>query len=147
SFWAGNPFATTAKMEVRVVLPPFLATRGWAVNLDNPGGGSFSLGPRDSREIRPRLISGQDFNELQLQAAGRVTIQFIVLADGLVVGGVTYLLDPKLKEPPCEKIEEEHHKHHEHERRCKYIKCCEHVKCCEHEECLKRDRCCEHERC
>jgi len=131
-FWAGNPFTATARMEVRVVLPTFLSTRGWAANLDNPGGGSFSLGPRDSREIHPRLISGQDFNELQLQAAGRTTIQFIVLADGLVVGGVTYLLDPKLKEPPREVFEEPPCEKPKHEEPCEPAQRCKPVLCCEH---------------
>jgi zinc metalloprotease ZmpB len=113
-FWASNPFPVTAKMEVRAVLPAFLSVRGWAVQLDNPGGGSFSLGPRGTREIRPRLISGQDFTALQVQAAGRVTLEFIVLADGLVVGGLSYVLDPKMKEPAREDFFEESHEHEEH---------------------------------
>lgn len=115
-FWANNPFARTAEMEIRVVLPPFLATRGWAAHLANPGGGSFSLGPRDSREIRPRLIGGQNFTALEVQAAGRVAIEFIVLADALVVGGLTYILDPQMKEPAPEVFhhEEDKHEHHEH---------------------------------
>lgn len=113
-FWANNPFARTAKMEIRAMLPPFLATRGWAVDLANPGGGSFSLGPRASREIRPRLVGGQDFNALEVQAAGRVAIEFIVLAEALVVGGLTYVLDPDLKEPAQEIFHhEEQHAHHE----------------------------------
>jgi hypothetical protein len=89
-FWANNPFARTAEMEIRVVLPPFLATRGWAAHLANPGGGSFSL--------------------------GRVAIEFIVLADALVVGGLTYILDPQMKEPAPEVFhhEEDKHEHHEH---------------------------------
>jgi hypothetical protein len=68
------------------------------------------------------------------------------LADGLVVGGVTYLLDPKLKEPPCEEIEEEDHKHHEHERPCELAKCNK-LRCCEHEECLRQGVCCVHRGC
>jgi zinc metalloprotease ZmpB len=129
-FWASNPFARTAKMEIRAVLPAFLASRGWGVRLDNPGGGSFSLGPRDSRIIRPRLISGQDFTALDVQAAGRVAIEFVVLADGLVVGGLTYLLDADMREPAEESFhekhdephhddehaEKEHHEHHEEGR-------------------------------
>ena len=113
-FWANNPFARTTKMEIRAVLPPFLATRGWAVDHANPGGGSFSLGPRAAREIQPRLIGGQDFNALEVQATGRVAIEFIVLADALVVGGLTYVLDPDLKEPAQEIVHhEEQHAHHD----------------------------------
>jgi hypothetical protein len=140
-FWASNPTPGTAKMEVRAILPAFLASRGWAATLDNPGGGSFSLGPRDTREIHPRLIGGQDFTELQVQAAGRVALEFIVLADGLVVGGLTYVLDPQLKEPAREEAEEERDEKggHEPEER-------EHRKRCEHETCDPH-RCCKHEQC
>jgi hypothetical protein len=106
-FWASNPFAHTARMEVRPVLPSFLASRGWSLVLENPGAGSFSLGPRDSRLIRPRLIGGQSFTATDLQAAGYVAIELVVLADGLVVGGLTYVLDPGLKHPAREEPEEE----------------------------------------
>jgi len=96
------------------VLPWFLTSRGWAAKLDNPGGGSFSLGPHDSRVIRPRLISGQDFTEAEVQLAGYVAIEFIVLADGLVVGGLTFVLDPHLHHPARE-FPEEHSSEHHHE--------------------------------
>jgi hypothetical protein len=69
-FWVSNPLPRTAKMEIRPVLPSFLLTRGWAIVFDNPGGGSFSLGPRNTRVIRPRLIGGQSFTAAEIVAAG-----------------------------------------------------------------------------
>ncbi|HWE13234.1 MAG TPA: hypothetical protein VG365_06975 [Solirubrobacteraceae bacterium] len=108
-FWAANPFARTGKVEVRADVPAFLATRGWEVKLDNPGAGSFSLGPRDAREIKPRLIGGRSFTAAELTAAGHVAIDFVVLVDGLVVGGLTYVLDPKLEHPARELTGEEEH--------------------------------------
>ncbi len=122
-FWASNPFEHPAKMEVRAMLPAFLAARGWTVHLDNPGAGQFTLGDRGSRMIRPRLVSGQDFSAAQVVAAGPLSIDFVVLADGLVVGGLTYRLDPELREPAREERdgpEEERsdeHAHHGDERR------------------------------
>jgi hypothetical protein len=114
-FWASNPFAKTSVMEVRPIMPPFLSSRGWAMTLENPGGGSFSLGPRDSRVIRPRLVSGQDFTVAQVTMAGYVAIEVVVLADGLVVGGITFVLDPKLDHPARE-FPEEHHANHQEEQ-------------------------------
>jgi hypothetical protein len=121
-FWASNPFARPASLEVRAELPSLLSSRGWAITLDNPGGGSFTLGPRASRRISPRLISGQNFTAAEVQAAGRVAIEFVVLADGLVVGGLTYLLVPGMKEPARETIEhhdehdqDSHEDHHHHD--------------------------------
>jgi zinc metalloprotease ZmpB len=109
--WASNPFSKTAIMEIRPVLPSFLASRGWTMLLDNPGGGSFSLGPRDSRRIRPRLVSGKDFTATELQLAGYVAIELIVLADGIVVGGLTFVLDPEMHHPAKEFAEEPRPEH------------------------------------
>ena len=105
--WASNPFEHPARMEVRAILPAFPATRGWSVHLDNPGGAHFTLGDRNSRMIRPRLVSGQDFTAAEVVATAPVDIEFVVLADGLVVGGITYRLDPELHEPARELAEEE----------------------------------------
>jgi zinc metalloprotease ZmpB len=125
-FWASNPLPRTAKMEIRPMLPGFLLTRGWAMVFDNPGAGSFSLGPRDTRVIRPRLIGGQSFTAAEIATAGTVTIMIVVLADGLVVGGLTFVLDPKLHQPPHEEEEkreeeededEEKREEEEHHRR------------------------------
>jgi hypothetical protein len=116
-FWASNPLPRTAKMEIRPVLPGFLLTRGWAMVFDNPGGGSFSLGPRDTRVIRPRLIGGQNFTAAEIIAAGTVAIMIVVLADGLVVGGLTFELDPKLHHPPHEEEREEEGEAKEEEER------------------------------
>ncbi len=116
--WASNPFGKTAVMEIRAVLPPFLVTRGWAMKFDNPGGGSFSLGAHDSRVIRPRLIGGQDFTDAEVQLAGYVPVEVIVLADGLVVGGLTFVLDPHMHRPAREFPEDhgpEHHNEHKEE--------------------------------
>src|SRR5258706_5108551 len=106
-FWASNPFSKTGKVEVRAALPSFLLIRGWAMHLDNPGGGSFSLGPRATRKIKPRLIGGQNFTAAEVIAAGQVAMELVVLVDGLVVGGLTFVLDPHLKWPEREFVEEE----------------------------------------
>jgi hypothetical protein len=85
------------------------------MQLVNPGGRSFSLGPRDSRVIRPRLISGQDFTAAEVQLSGNVAIELVVLADGLAVGGLTFVLDPHLHHPAREFPDEpglEHHGEH-----------------------------------
>jgi hypothetical protein len=83
-----------------------------------------AVGSRNSRTpapahspwaIHPRLIGGQDFTEAEVQLAGYVALEFIVLADGLVVGGLTFVLDPHLHHPLREFPEERDHDHpHEH---------------------------------
>jgi zinc metalloprotease ZmpB len=106
-FWAKNPLDKTAKIEVRAILPVFLSSRGWTIHLHNPGTGSFTLGAYDSKVIKPRLKGGQSFTAAELIASGKTSIEFVVLANGLVVGGLTYVLDPGLKEPAVEFEHEE----------------------------------------
>lgn len=135
-FWAQNPFGRTARMEIRAVLPSFLATAGWTMQFDNPGRGSFSLGPRESRAIRPRLVSGRDFSAGDVTDAGGVLVTVLVLADGLIVGGLTYVLDPALTEAAREtRTSEERKAQHEYEKTC----CC---KSCVDDRCQDACRCC-----
>jgi zinc metalloprotease ZmpB len=106
-FWAQNPFGKTARMELRVVMPPLLALRGWALRFANPGGANFMLGARGEREIRPVLMSGRDFDTIDVVDAGSAIIGVLVLADGIVVGGLSFALDAAMTEParerePCE---------------------------------------------
>lgn len=136
-FWAQNPFNKTARMELRAQLPAFLASGGWTMRFENPGQGSFSLGPRESREIRPRLVSGRDFTAGDVTDAGGATVTVLVLADGLIVGGLTYQLDPALTEPAREtRTPEERKAQHEHEKDC----CC--CKPCIDDRCKDECRCC-----
>jgi hypothetical protein len=65
--------------------------------------------------IRPRLIGGQSFTAAEVAAAGTVAIMILVLADGLVVGGLTFELDPKLHHLPHEEEREEEAKEEEKE--------------------------------
>lgn len=110
-FWAQNPFPDTGKVEVRAVLPAFLTSRGWSMTLHNAGGGSFSLGPHAHRVIRPRLVGGSSFTEANVYAAGTVSIRILVLVNDLLVGGITYVLDPLLKHPAPEKLDAHPHHH------------------------------------
>ena len=120
-FWAQNPFRRTARMEVRAELPSFLATGGWTIHFANPGQGSFTLGPRGSRLIRLRLVSGRDFSADEIVDTGEAQITCLVLADGLIVGGLTFVLDPDLTEPAREtRTYEEREAQREHDKKC----CC-----------------------
>ncbi len=65
------------------------------------------FGTHDSREVWPRLTSGQDFTAAEVIAASNVSIVIAVLADGLIVGGFTFVLDPHLRWPPHEYEDEE----------------------------------------
>jgi len=161
--WVGNPFDHPAQVQISVELPALLATRGWQATFREAGASEFTLGPRASRCLRPRLTDGADFTAVDVTSAGNPAIRLQALIDGLPIGGITYLLDPELTEPAqehhepdnddeedgrCDPDREEGHHHSQRHRRC----CC-HCDCpgahhrgrssacdhCGHEE--RRDNC------
>ena len=101
-----NPFDRTIRGELEVLLPPFLASRGWSLRFVNPGGHTFTLGPRASRDVVMTLDRGDDFvrGDVPTDPAIRA-IEVLALADGLPIGGMTYDVDPRLEEAPRERPE------------------------------------------
>jgi hypothetical protein len=95
-----NPHQTVARVTVDTVLPRFLAAAGWGVTYDNAGGGGFALQPGETKIIVLRLKAGQAFSsEDVLKAKDDVTIHVEAAADGIVVGGMSYTLDPQIVGP------------------------------------------------
>jgi len=105
-FLVRNPFEQQARIEVKAELSPFLKERGWGALLDQRDTVSaFGLAPGNAREVTIKLRPGQEFTREQLlQAGGGVFIRAIAYADGLVIGGMTYQLDPTLREAPVERV-------------------------------------------
>ena len=89
-----NPGDTRAKMVIDVVLPPPLAKRGWRARITSPGGKTFWLKAGASRDVVLRLKAGKSFTTKQAGRAQSRSIHLDVLADNILVGGMTYALDP-----------------------------------------------------
>ncbi len=133
-FTLSNPSDKIGRVRVEVVLPDFLQRNGWGVRFGNPGGGSFTLGPRTSREIQFFLTPGKDFTVRDVESAqphARIIVRALI--DGMPIGGMSYVIDPQLKAPAQERPHQhganddddrhehgehgEHHRHHEHGER------------------------------
>jgi len=99
-----NPHDRTVDGKLEAVLPKFLRRRGWGLKFTNPGGDRFTLPARSSRNVAMRLDPGDDFTpgEIPLHLAERA-IDIVSYVDGVVVGGMTYDVDPKLESPPKER--------------------------------------------
>lgn len=97
-FVAGNSFNRPARMELRVELPNALAARGWALDAGD-GGSRFRLGPGEKRTLRLRLIAGDDFTAADVAADPKQEIKVELHANGVLLGGMSYHVDPNLKEP------------------------------------------------
>jgi hypothetical protein len=98
-FWAQNPFEKRVKMALEVVLPPLLEKRGWKLQLAWKG--TLTLNKGESRLIRTALKPGNAFRPAELK--GGQMIRILAKAEGRVVGGLSYLIDPTLAKPPAEK--------------------------------------------
>lgn len=95
-FVAGNTFRRPAKMDLRVELPKMLVSKGWKLDLGDSGGG-FRLKPGEKQEIRLKLVAGNDFTTDELAGADRdITVE--LYGNDTLLGGMTYRLDPELKE-------------------------------------------------
>jgi hypothetical protein len=99
SFEVKNPLTHAAVMSIEPTLPPVLAERGWTLAFANRGGAAFTLEPGESREVVMRLGQGADFTADDVDKAAERTIRVAARADGILVGGMSYEMDPKLKHP------------------------------------------------
>jgi hypothetical protein len=92
-----NPLLATARMVVDVRLPKFLVDRGWAATFENPDAGVFALKSGEVKVVVLRLKPGKEFTAQDVvKARSNGVIEVLATADGIVVGGMSYPLDPKL---------------------------------------------------
>ena len=99
SFELKNPLQISAVMQIETTLPPLLAERGWTLDFTNRGGATFSLEPGESRDITMRLAKGAEFARADVEATGERTILVAARAGGILVGGMSYVLDPSIDHP------------------------------------------------
>lgn len=94
-----NPHREEAKTVVQAVLPAFLVKAGWSAVFDNPGAGAFALRPGESKSVTLRLKPGKEFTAGDVAKEKGARIRVEAYANGILVGGMTYLLDPAVKGP------------------------------------------------
>jgi hypothetical protein len=99
SFEVKNPLPKPAVIQIESVLPGLLAQRDWRLDITSKGGSAFTLRPGDSREVLMSLAKGKDFTADDVEKAEDRSIQVAARADGILIGGMTYQMDPKLVRP------------------------------------------------
>jgi hypothetical protein len=90
-----NPHGTRARVVIDAVLPPALAKRGWRLKVTSAGGQAFWLKAGASRDVIMRLKAGKKFTARDVRGAQNRDIHVDVFADGILAGGMTYVLDAK----------------------------------------------------
>jgi hypothetical protein len=98
-FWIGNPGRSTATVKVAIELPPLLVERGWRISLrDLPEQGA-RLKANAQRLVTFEVQAGSAFTKADAMTASVRDIVVTATADGAVVGGMVYHIDPELEIP------------------------------------------------
>jgi hypothetical protein len=98
-FMAGNNLNRRAAMELRVEMPAVLADRGWQLQFDGISDNKFSLKGGEKRRIQLKLKNGKEFTRADIESSADRMINVSLLANGILLGGMSYYVDPNLKRP------------------------------------------------
>ncbi len=94
SFTVHNPFDRRVKVMLDITLPPLLVEKGWQARAASAGGNSFGLAAGGARRVRLAVTPGQEISAAEIKAAASRDVVVAVHADGILIGGMTYRLDP-----------------------------------------------------
>lgn len=98
-FYAGNPFRKPATISLKVQLPEVLKSAGWQMNFRNVTNNQFLLKPGEKREVVIALSPGSNFTKQQILETADNAIKVFVYADNMLMGGMTYQMDPAISRP------------------------------------------------
>ena len=99
SFQVKNPFNKSALMSVKAFLPSFLVKRGWKISFGKAGAATFMLEPGVAQDVDIKLRAGRHFSAADVANEKHPGIEIIARADGIVVGGISFPLRHKAKQP------------------------------------------------
>ncbi len=94
AFFAGNNFNKIADMELNLELPRVLAAKGWQIGFVGLPTGRFRLRPGEKRRIELSVTPGAAFTADDIRNSADRTIRVRLLGNGMIVGGMTYQIDP-----------------------------------------------------
>ena len=98
-FWVGNPGRTSATIAVSVALPPLLAQRGWRISLRDLPRDGVRLKANEQRLVTFDVHEGAPFTKADTTATTERDIVVTATADGVIIGGMVYRIDPELDIP------------------------------------------------
>ncbi len=98
-FWVGNPGRTSATIAVSVALPPLLARHGWRIGLRGLPADGIRLKAREQRLVTFDVHAGTPFTKTDATATTERDIVVTATADGAIIGGMVYRIDPELDMP------------------------------------------------
>jgi hypothetical protein len=94
AFTIRNPFDHRVKVQIVTDLPPVLGRRDWRIDFANPGGSAFSLAAGQAKKVELAVTPGAEVSQSDVAAAAKRDVVMYVEADGILIGGMSYRLDP-----------------------------------------------------
>ena len=96
-FMAGNNLNKRAKMVLQATLPAVLAAKGWKLKFVDIPTNAFSLNAGEKRKVHMELQPGSEFTKADILGAANRLISVDLFANGILLGGMSYYIDPNLK--------------------------------------------------
>ena len=90
-----NPGRLTTTIMLDVRLPELLEQRGWRLGFEGEGR-RFQLQPRERRRVFMTVTRGRPYTRAEVEATTDRDILVTAHADGTLIGGMTYRLDPEI---------------------------------------------------
>lgn len=98
-FWVSNPGRSSATIAVSIVLPSLLARRGWRISLRDLPEGGIRFKAREQRLVTFDVHAGTPFTKADVVTTAERDIVVTATADGAIIGGMTYRIDPDIEMP------------------------------------------------
>lgn len=98
-FWIGNPNRKRALLHATIALPPVLARAGWRIRMPDMPAKGFVAKPGQNRLLTFEVEAGKPIPPEDIRAADNRDIVVTATADGAIIGGMVYRLDPDLEMP------------------------------------------------
>jgi hypothetical protein len=106
-FWVGNPGRKTSLISVSIKLPPLLTKRGWRIYLRNIPAEGERLKAREQRFVAFEVQAGETFSRTDVMESSNRDIVVTATADGSIIGGMVYRIDPEIEKPFNERLVKE----------------------------------------
>lgn len=106
-FWVGNPGRTSATIAVSIDLPSLLTRLGWRISLRDLAEGGVRLKAHEQRLVTFDVHPGASFTKADVDATAERDIVVTATADGAIIGGMTYRIDPDVVMPYNDRTPEE----------------------------------------
>jgi len=99
SFWVRNPKQAPSKMKLQSQLPKVLVEKGWKLGFEGIDVNPFRLQSGEQIEVGLQLQAGDDFTISEIEASSDKDIIVFASANEMLIGGMTYRIDPTARSP------------------------------------------------